>query len=209
MALDLGPGLGRQMIPLAGMVRRIVGLDSSPEMTAVLRAGLPVPNVEVIQGDMDDLADLGLDGGFTLVYSVYSLYYATRPARVVEAARRLLTGPRARVVVVAPDVGNNDAWFADLGQLYPVPADVLEVPRVCRSVVLPAFLDAFRSVVCASFWSTIRFPTVDALMRYYDACAPYCRADRRAEAVTHFRTLVERDGSYGIEKRSLGLVGRP
>ena len=209
VALDLGPGRGRQMIPLAGVVRRIVGLDTSPEMTAALRRELPGPNVEVIQGDMDDLADLGLDGRFTLVYSVYSLYYATRPARVVEAARRLLTGSRARVFVLAPDVGNNDGWFADLGELYPVPADVLEVPRVCRSVVLPAFLGTFRSVVCASFWNTIRFPTVDALMRYYDACAPYCRADRRTEALEHFRTLVERDGSYRIEKRTLGLVGRP
>jgi hypothetical protein len=33
--------------------------------------------------------------------------------------------------------------------------------------------------------------------------------DRRTEALEHFRTLVERDGSYRIEKRTLGLVGRP
>jgi SAM-dependent methyltransferase len=209
VVLDLGPGLGRQMIPLAGTVRHIVGLDRSPEMTAVLRAQLPGAGVEVVDGDMDDLAALGGERRFTLAYSVYSLYYSTRPAGVVEAVARRLAGPGARFVVVAPDVGNNDAWFRDLGALYRVPDDVLEVPRICRSVVLPAFLDTFPRVACATFWSTIRFRTVEALMRYYDACAPYCRTDRRADALAYFAARVARDGGYRILKRSLGLVGRP
>jgi SAM-dependent methyltransferase len=208
VVLDLGPGLGRQLVPLARTVRRIVGLDSSPEMTAALRAQLPDPNVALASGDMDDLAALGLPGPFTVIYGVYSLYYASRPAHVIEAARRLLDGPRARMVVVAPDVGNNASWFDDLAQLYSVPADVLAVPQFCRSVALPAFLDTFRTVTCSTFSSTILLPTVDAVMRYYDACAPYCREDRRAEALDYFRTRVEREGGYRIAKRSLGLVGR-
>jgi SAM-dependent methyltransferase len=208
VALDLGSGLGRQMIPLAGRVRRIVGLDTSPEMTAALRAQLPGPDAAVVEGDMDDLATLALPGPFTLIYAVYSLYYSSRPARLIETASRLLQGPDARFVAVAPDVGNNAGWFEDLAALYAVPADVLAVPRFCREVALPAFLDTFRTVTCATFSSTVLFPTVDAVMRYYDACAPYCRPDRRAEALAHFRTRVERDGEYRIAKRSLGLVGR-
>jgi SAM-dependent methyltransferase len=208
LTLDIGPGLGKQMVPLAAVVRRIVGLDCCPEMAAAIRAQLPSPNVEVVVGSMDDLAGLDLGGDFTLVYAVYSLYYASAPARVVEAAARLLEGPRARFVVVAPDVGNNADWFCDLGQLYTLPADVLEVPHICRSVILPAFLDTFRSVACSRFSSTVSFPTVESLMRYYDACAPDCRPDRRTEAFSHFRARVERDGGYRISKRSLGLVGR-
>jgi SAM-dependent methyltransferase len=208
VVLDLGPGLGRQMIPLASMVRRIVGLDSSPEMTAALRAQLSGANVEVLAGDMDDLGRLALPGRFTLVYAVYSLYYAARPARVVEAVSRLLDGLGARFAVVTPDVGNNAEWFTDLERLYPVPADVRTVSEVGRSVILPAFHDVFRSVACSTFSSTILFPTLESVMRYYDACAPYCRADRRMEALAYFRTRVDRDGGYRIVKRSLGLVGR-
>ena len=208
VALDLGPGLGRQMSALSGTVRRTVGLDTSPEMVAALRAQLG-PDAIVVEGDMDDLAGLALPGPFTLIYAVYSLYYASRPARVIDDARRLLQGPEARLVVVAPDVGNNAGWFDDLAQLYSVPADVLAIPRFCREVALPAFLDTFRTVTCSAFSSTILFPTVDAVMRYYDACAPYCRADRRTEALGYFRARIERDGAYRIAKRSLGLVGRP
>ncbi len=208
VALDLGPGLGRQMIPLAARVRRTVGLDSASEMAAVLRAQLPGPDVAVVEGDMDDLAALALPGPFTLIYAVYSLYYASRPARVIETASRLLQGPQARLVVVVPDVGNNAGWFEDLAELYPVPADVLAIPRFGREVALPAFLDTFRTVTCSTFSSMVLFPTVDAVMRYYDACAPYCRPDRRAEALGHFRARLERDAGYRIAKRSLGLVGR-
>jgi SAM-dependent methyltransferase len=208
VALDIGPGLGRQMIPLAGTVRRIVGLDTSPEMARALRAQLAASDAEVVVGDMDDLPDLRLPGPFTLVYAIYSLYYSTKAAEVVEAVSRLLDGPGARFVVVVPDVNNNAGWFEDLGQLYPLPADVLEVPRTGRSVVLPAFLDTFERVACATFRSTIHFPTVESVMRYYDACAPYCRQDRRAEASELFQARVARDRGYRIVKHSLGLVGR-
>jgi len=208
VALDIGPGLGRQMIPLAGTVRRIVGLDTSPEMARTLRAQLSGTNADVVVGDMDDIAGLPLSGPFTLVYAVYSLYYSTKPARVVEAASGLLDGPGARVAAVTPDVGNNAGWFEDLGQLYALPADVLEVPRVGRSVILPAFLDTFRNVACSTFQSTIDFQTVESVMRYYDACPPYCREDRRADAAAFFRERIDRDGGYRIVKHSLGLVGR-
>jgi SAM-dependent methyltransferase len=208
VALDIGPGLGKQMVPLAGMVRRIVGVDCSREMAEAVRARLPGPDVEVVVGGMDDLDGLELAGPFSLVYAVYSLYYAADPGRVVRAVSRRLDGPGARFVVVAPDEGNNVEWFADLGQLYRVPAAALEVARISRSVILPAFRETFRSVSCSTFSSTVSFSTVESLMRYYDACAPYCRPDRRAAALAHFRARMDRVGEYVISKRSLGLVGR-
>jgi len=208
IALDIGPGLGKQLIPIAATVRRIVGLDSSPEMIAALGARISGPNVEVVGGSMDDLADLDLGGPFTLVYSVYSLYYSADPARVVEAVARLLEGPRARFVVVAPDLGNNLEWYSDLARIHDLPTDVLEVSRICRRVVLPAFLDVFRTVKRSLLRSELRFPTLEDLMRYYDACAPYCLAERRDEAQEHFRAKFEREGGYRISRRSLGLIGR-
>jgi hypothetical protein len=46
-------------------------------------------------------------------------------------------------------------------------------------------------------------------MSYYDACAPYCRPDRRDEALRYFGAEIERGGGYAITKRSLAVIGRP
>ena len=151
--LDLGCGLGAQLLPVAEKARRVVGVDAAQEIVEALRERLPRADAEVVHGDMDALAELDLTGPFTLAYSVYSVYYSADPARLVRAVVRLLAGARSRFVVVAPDLGNNERWYADLGRLYPLPEPVLESPRVCREVVLPAFLDAFPNVRCASFES--------------------------------------------------------
>jgi SAM-dependent methyltransferase len=205
IALDIGCGLGTQLFPVAERVRRIVGLDLSAEIIGALRGRLQ-PNVEVVVGDMDDIADL--DGGtFTLVYAVYSLYYSRDPAAVVgNIARRLSAG--GRFVSVNPDIGNNAEWFEDLGRLYEVPADARGVPELCRSTILPAFEQAFPAVRQISYCDRIRFPSLEALMAYYDACAPYCRPDKRTAAQRHFGAKFERDGSYQITKCSLAVVGR-
>lgn len=207
--LDIGSGLGAQLVPVAERVGRVVGLDVSTELVAELRRQLAHPNAALIVGDMDGLGGLDLGGPFTLAYAVYSLYYSRDPARVVHAVSRLLDGPRARLVSVTPDVGNNGAWYADLGRLYELPADALDVPNVCRRVILPAFLDTFGVVTCTSYEDRVRFASLEALMAYYDACAPYCRPDKRDQALRYFRAKIERDGGYEITKRSLALVGRP
>lgn len=208
-ALDLGPGLGAQLIPVAARVRRAVGVDVSPAMVAELRARLTHTNAIAIVGDMDGLAALDLGGPFSLVYAVYSLHYSRDPVRVVKAAAELLNGPRARFVCVTPDVGNNAEWFADLGTLYDLAADALDVPHICRRIILPACRDIFRTVVCKTYEDRIRFPSVEVLMAYYDACAPYCRPDRRDAALRHFRAKFQRAGGYEITKRSLAVVAMP
>jgi SAM-dependent methyltransferase len=209
LVLDIGAGLGEQLIPVAGKAARAVGLDVSVEIVEALRPRLSGANASVVLGDMDELAELELRGPFTLAYSVYSVYYSRDPARLVRAVAGLLAGPRARFVVVAPEVGNNQAWYSDLSALYPLPAAVLESPGVCRNVVLPAFLDVFPDVRCSTFESQVDFASLDELMRYYDACAPYCRPERREEARAFFARRFEQDGAYRICKRTLGLVGRP
>jgi trans-aconitate methyltransferase len=206
-ALDIGPGLGAQLIPVGERVRSIVGLDVSSEMVAELRRRIALPNAAVVMGDMDDIGGLALGGPFTLAYAVYSLYYSRDPARVVTHVTGLLGGARARLVSITPDAGNNAEWFEDLGCLYDVADDARNVPHLCRRTILPAFLDTFRTVTRATYRDRVRFPTLDALMAYYDACAPYCRPDKRDEARRYFGRKFERDGDYQITKCSLALVG--
>jgi SAM-dependent methyltransferase len=205
--LDIGCGLGAQLIPVAERVRRIVGLDVSAEMVAALRSRIEQqPKAEIVERDMDDLPD-GIGGRFTLAYAVYSLYYSRDPGRVVKNVAGLLNGSRARFVTVHPDAGNNAEWFEDLDQLYEVPAVIRHVPELCRRAILPALLDTFRTVTPTSYRDHVRFASLDALMAYYDACAPYCRPDKRDEALRHFSAKLERDGGYQITKCSVALVG--
>jgi hypothetical protein len=178
-------------------------------MVAGLSAQLSIPRARVVEGDMEDLGTLDVGGPFSLVYAVYSLHHAADPGRVIRAAAGLLDGPAARLVVVTPEVGNNAAWFADLGQLYPLPANILAVPSVGRQIFLPTLRAACRTVTQTVLESEIAFPTLDALMRYYDACPHYCWPAHREAARRRFAGHFAREGRYGIVKRSLGLVGRP
>jgi hypothetical protein len=157
---------------------------------------------------MDALATLDVRGSFSLAYSVYSLHYSRDPAAVVRAVDALLAGPRARFVVVTPDSDNNAAWFADLNRLYAVDAGALEVAEVGRRIMLPAVRTTFASVECTTFHARAHFPTIDALMTYYDASAPHCRPDRRGDARRYFAAAIERDGGYTIDKHTLAIVGR-
>jgi len=206
--LDLGPGLGSQLVPVAARVRRAVGVDVSPELIAALRASTAGANVTLVEGDMDALAALDLETPFNLAYAVYSLHYSRDPAAVLRAVDALLDGPRARCVVVTPDSGNNAGWFADLGRLYAVDADALAVAHLGRRIIVPAFRTTFARVECTTFHARAHFPTVDAVMAYYDASAPYCRPDRRDEVQRYFAAIIDRDGGYTIDKHSLAIVGR-
>ncbi len=207
-ALELGVGLGEQFLSVATKARLVVGVDISTELVEAVRARLQDPNCRVILGDMDELAALALPGPFTLAYSVYSIYYSRDPARLVRTLHGMLAGPKARCVVVAPDLGNNAAWYADLGRLYRLPRAVLDSAAVCRKVVLPTCLDLFPGVRCATFRTDIDFTDLDDLMRYYDACAPYCRPERRKAARAFFARRFARNGSYRISKRTIGIVGQ-
>lgn len=207
-ALEIGTGLGDQLLHVAGRARRATGVDISAELVRALRQRVTSDNVRVVQGDMDRMDDLDLRGPFTLAYSVFSIYYSRDPSRVVRTLAGLLAGEGARCVVVAPDVDNNADWYADLGRLYRLPRNVLHTTRACRDVVLPAMLDLFPTVQCTAFRNEVSFADLDGLMRYYDACAPYCRPDRRDEARAFFKRRFARDGSYRISKHVLGVVGR-
>ena len=64
-------------------------------------------------------------------------------------------------------------------------------------------------MTCTTYRDRVRIPTLDALMTYYDACAPYCRPDKRTAALAYFRAKLERVGGYDIEKHSIAVVGTP
>lgn len=101
--LDLGCGTGRDCYVaarLAGPEGRVLGVDMTPEQLAVARrhrefharrAGLAEPNVEFLEGPMEDLAALGIrDASVDVVISNCVLNLAADKARVFSEIARVL-----------------------------------------------------------------------------------------------------------------------
>jgi SAM-dependent methyltransferase len=207
--LDLGCGVGNQVISLAPRVRSVTALDNSADLLDRLTERLGgIGNVETIRAGMDEAADLLPGASFTLVLATYSLYYSTDVGRLVsDIARRLLTHD-GRFVTVSPDVGNNAEWYADLNRVFTVPADILETSWTSRRRILPAVLDAFSDVRGLRFVNPISYESLDALMSYYDGCGVYCPSDQRDAVARHLAERFDAEGRYTITKRALVIVAR-
>jgi ubiquinone/menaquinone biosynthesis C-methylase UbiE len=70
--LELGCGTGRVLIPIADDGIECVGVDSSPEMLAVLRAKRPPANLSLVEGRMERF-DLG-DRRFRLITAPFRAF---------------------------------------------------------------------------------------------------------------------------------------
>jgi len=83
--LELGCGTGRVLLPLAGLVSKIVGVDKSPEMIRALRqklAALPNPsNIAVVEGD---ITNLQLGEKFDLITAPFRVFQALETDQQVD-----------------------------------------------------------------------------------------------------------------------------
>lgn len=106
--LDAGCGVGYGTAQLAGVARRVVGVDLSEEAIGYARGRYARPNVEFAVGDVQAL-DFA-EGSFDAVCAFETIEHLPEPARFVREARRVLrTGgvllastPRAAVTAVSP-----------------------------------------------------------------------------------------------------------
>jgi SAM-dependent methyltransferase len=102
-ALELGVGSGRVAIPLADAGVEVVGIDASERMLALLES--KTDRVAAIRGEM---ADVGADGAFDLVYVVFNTFFAmlTQDDQVrcfANVAARLKPGGAFVIQAFVPD----------------------------------------------------------------------------------------------------------
>jgi SAM-dependent methyltransferase len=71
-ALELGIGTGRVALPLAARGVDVHGIDSSPAMIQRLRAK---PGGDAINVTLGDMADVAVDGTFSLVFVVFNTFF--------------------------------------------------------------------------------------------------------------------------------------
>lgn len=70
--LELAIGTGRVALPLAARGITVEGIEASPEMIARMRAKPGGDGIPVVMGDM---ADVDVDGPYSLVYLVYNTLF--------------------------------------------------------------------------------------------------------------------------------------
>jgi ubiquinone/menaquinone biosynthesis C-methylase UbiE/DNA-binding HxlR family transcriptional regulator len=95
---DLGAGTGQLSEAIAPFVKRVVAVDSSPQMLETLRRRLEgVSKVEARAGDLEALPieDASIDLGFMLLV----LHYIVEPADALAEAHRVLR-PGGRLILV-------------------------------------------------------------------------------------------------------------
>lgn len=113
---DLGCGTGQVAHSLAPFVRRVVAVDSSPEMLRAARIRLAgLENVEIREGELESLpvADGELDAA--VVFLV--LHYVAEPGEALaQAARALRRGGRVLVVDMAPH--DREEYRQTMGHLW-------------------------------------------------------------------------------------------
>ena len=205
--LDVGCGLGKQLIPISEKVAEITGVEVSEEILNQLKKNLGArSNVKLIMGSMDSLGTLLPEQRFDLIYSCYALYYSTDVSSLIRQIADCHLKSSGRFFVIAPDVGNNSRWFDDLQNIFPVPSEILESSWMSRNQILPPILAAFERVFCYKFGNNVVFNSLDELMKYYDGCGAYCRQDRRAEAEAFFTKIFKTESKYTMEKRALGIL---
>lgn len=103
-ALDVGTGTGRMLQLLSPHAERVVGVDLSPAMLAVARAGVERANLRNVQLRQGDIYALPVErDAYDLVLVHQVLHYLDDPVRALkEAARAMRPGGRLVVVDFAP-----------------------------------------------------------------------------------------------------------
>jgi SAM-dependent methyltransferase len=109
-ALELAIGSGRVALPLAAHGVPVEGIEASPEMVALMRAKPGGSAIPVVVGDM---ADVGVEGPYPLVYLVFNtLFNLTGEGRqedcFANVARVLAPGGAFVVEAFVPDPADFD-----------------------------------------------------------------------------------------------------
>lgn len=136
---DLGCGTGQITHSLAPFVRRVVAVDSSPEMLSAARARLAgLGNVETREGELESLPIA--DGELDAAVAFLVLHYVAEPGEALaRAARALRPGGRLLVVDMMPH--DREEYRATMGHVW----QGFEAARMERWMA-DAGLGAFRYV---------------------------------------------------------------
>lgn len=113
---DLGAGTGQLSGAVAPFVRRVIAVDSSPEMLEALRGRFDgLGNAEVRPGELESLPMA--DGSVDLAFMLLVLHYIVEPAEALSEACRVLT-PGGRLIVVDMREHEREEYRLKMGHVW-------------------------------------------------------------------------------------------
>ena len=143
--LEIGCGTGSQTIPVAkkiGEMGSLTFVDLSAQSVATVSEKLGSSTTQRgIVGSMDDLDDL-LDPGnekFDLIYSVYAMYYAKDPKRLLDSLLDRLS-PDGRLCILGPESPHG---FVELARKYFEIPDEVDRSLNFRTEVVESFMKKY------------------------------------------------------------------
>jgi ubiquinone/menaquinone biosynthesis C-methylase UbiE len=211
-ALELGPGTGKQTLPLAEIVGErghVTAVDISEAALRDLRrdaerAGLG-SRIRTLHVGMDDFDDHVGSRTFDRVLSSYSLYYARDPRALVHKAHARLK-PDGIMFVCGPAKDNNvelQTFLSSLRRGVEPPA--LSLPARIMEQELPEWArELFDDVTVSRFENRVTFDSAEAMHSFWTSHNLYdeeLEADFMAAANRHFSQA----GKFQYVKRAVGI----
>jgi len=142
--LEVGCGIGTDLVRFAGGGARAVGVDLSSTALDLARKNAEVAGVQV-ELRLADGEDLPFeDESFDVVYAHGVLQYTAEPRRMVEESRRVLRRDGEAIFMVY----NRISWLNALSKVMAVPLEHEDAPVLRKYSIgeLRDLLDAFREV---------------------------------------------------------------
>lgn len=212
--LDLCCGTGNQLLLYAARpaVERIVGLDVSRDALKIAKSRMREAgawqSTTLLSMPMETaFAGAPLrDSRFDLISCFYGLYYADDARRVLKGMIGHLNLP-GNLLVVGPYGRNNASLFNLLESHFALPQRVVfNATTFMEEEVLPPVTRDLDMRI-ETFVNEVRFPSAEALLRYWRATIFY---DSRHEGAVerdvkaHFR----RHDEFVVEKHVMAAIGR-
>lgn len=209
--LDVGCGNGAQAVRFlrkVGPDGSVSALDlSATSIEKLMAATAGAANMQAIAIDMAKTGEATARTfrvkRYDLAQSTYSLYYAARPLKVLDAMRESLK-PGGRLAICTPNDPHTLSLFC--GRFAPLSPNVVACGRFGPHVLEPYFRKHFVTVDIHLLRNELRFPTADEVLgmlrnaAYFDpGTEPQVRRAVQAE--------IRRHGYFRAEKNSYLIIG--
>ncbi len=170
--LDVGCGTGKLLVPFAKITKipnTCMGIDVSADnidkaRRAAENEGL---RIDLVIGDMDQIAPDLYRGKFDIITAIYSAYYSKNIKALLKKLSHMLK-KTGRIIIMGPYMDNNQEWFEFLQLFMQLPSSTLYQSSsfMCEDV-LPFAATSYDAVHAYKFINHISIPSLEHLLAYW------------------------------------------
>jgi len=206
--LDIGCGTGEQLLRFAKNCpdSKLIGIDASKESLNVIKARCQtegISNVDVIEGNMDDVSELlNLNSKFDVITSSFVLYHSKNIKKITSQIKELLV-ENGRVFVCGPVPGNNEELINLQATISP--SVFTKTKYVMIDEILPEISNRFQKVVNEYFLNPVHFPDAASLVQYWKSYYLYDQNIER-EFIDKVEKHFQKQNKFITTKKVLGII---